>query len=191
MRPEMDTNKEEFPVKVGDQIYGPISMERLVSDVKSGELTNEARFWDGEEWVPISILSEKEDPTVWDDGEWDDDIDSIPEGGAPLPTTSAWEDVNRKGRWVMIYGDHLVIEGGTTNVKDVGRIMEGEPLSGGIPIPKLVNVSFEDSNVGVVVKASSFHKMYEIYSLECCISKDDSEELMKELTAAKVRILSN
>ena len=35
MRPEMDTNKEEFPVKVGDQIYGPISMERLVSDVKS------------------------------------------------------------------------------------------------------------------------------------------------------------
>ena len=30
MRPEMDTNKEEFPVKVGDQIYGPISMERLV-----------------------------------------------------------------------------------------------------------------------------------------------------------------
>ena len=91
----------------------------------------------------------------------------------------------------MIYGDHLVIEGGTTNVKDVGRIMEGEPLSGGIPISKLVNVSFEDSNVGVVVKASSFHKMYEIYSLECCISKDDSEELMKELTAAKVRILSN
>ena len=191
MRPEMDTNKEEFSVKVGDQIYGPISMERLVSDVKSGELTSEARFWDGEEWVPISILSEKEDSTVWDDGEWDEDIDSIPPGGPPLPTTSAWEDVNRKGRWVMIYGDHLVIEGGTTNVKDVGRIMEGEPLSGGIPIPKLVNVSFEDSNVGVVVKASSFHKMYEIYSLECCISKDDSKELMKELTAAKVRILSN
>ena len=187
----MDTNKEEFPVKVGDQIYGPISMERLVSDVKSGELTNEARFWDGEEWVPISILSEKEDSAVWDDGEWNEDIDSIPPSGPPLPTTSAWEDVNRKGRWVMIYGDHLVIEGGTTNVKDVGRIMEGEPLSGGIPIPKLVNVSFEDSNVGVVVKASSFHKMYEIYSLECCISKDDSEELMKELTAAKVRILSN
>ena len=79
----MDTNKEEFPVKVGDQIYGPISMERLVSDVKSGELTSEARFWDGEEWVPVSILSEKEDSTVWDNSEWEDDIDSIPEGGAP------------------------------------------------------------------------------------------------------------
>ena len=190
MRPEMDTNKEEFPVKVGDQIYGPISMERLVSDVKSGELTSEARFWDGEEWVPISILSEKEDHTVWDVGEWDEDIDSIPPGGPPLPTTAAWEDVNRKGRWVMIYGDHLVIEGGTTNVKDVGRIMEGEPLSGGIPIPKLVNVSFEDSNVGVVVKASSFHKMYENYSLESWLSKDDSTKFMKELEQANVRIVS-
>ena len=187
----MDTNKEEFPVKVGDQIYGPISMERLVSDVKSGELTNEARFWDGEEWVPISILSEKEDRTVWDDGEWDDDIDSIPEGGAPLPTTSAWEDVNRKGRWVMIYGDHLVIEGGTTNVKDVGRIMEGEPLSGGIPISKLVNVCFKDTDRGVKVSASSFHKMYEIYTLECILSKDDSTALMKELGEVNVRIINN
>ena len=191
MRSEMNTNNEEFPVKVDDKIYGPISMERLVSDVKGGKLTNEARFWDGEEWVPVSILLEKEDSTVWDDDEWGEDIESMPQDGPPLPTTSAWEDVNRKGRWVMIYGDHLVIEGGTTNAKDIGRIMEGEPLSGGIPISKLVNVSFEDSNVGVVVKASSFHKMYEIYSLECCISKDDSKELMKELTAAKVRILSN
>mgnify|MGYP006982485869 FL=1 len=60
----MDTNKEEFPVKVDDEIYGPIAMERLVSDVKNGKLTNEARFWDGEEWVPVSILLEKEDPTV-------------------------------------------------------------------------------------------------------------------------------
>ena len=64
----MDTNKEEFPVKVDDEIYGPISLERLVSDVKSGKLTSEARFWDGGEWVPVSILLEKEDPTVWDDG---------------------------------------------------------------------------------------------------------------------------
>ena len=35
----MDANKEneEFPVKVGDEIYGPIPLKRLVSDVKSGE----------------------------------------------------------------------------------------------------------------------------------------------------------
>ena len=181
----MDTNKEEFPVKVDDEIYGPIAMERLVSDVKSGKLTNEARFWDGEEWVPVSILLEKEDPTVWDE-----DMGSIPQDGPPLPTTSAWEDVNRKGRWVMIYGDHLVIEGGTVNTKDVGRIIVGEPLSGGIPIRKLVNVSFKDSNMGVVIKASSFHKMYETYSLECCLSKDDSTKFMKELKQANVRIVS-
>ena len=185
----MNTNNEEFPVKVDDKIYGPISMERLVSDVKSGKLTNEARFWDGEEWVPVTILLEKEDSTVWDDDEWDDNIESMPQGGPPLPTTSAWEDVNRKGRWVMIYGDHLVIEGGNMNAKDVGRIMEGEPLSGGISIQKLVNVSFKDSNMGVVIKASSFHKMYEIYSLECCLSKDDSTKFMKELEQANVRIV--
>ncbi len=181
----MGTNKEEIPVKVDDEIYGPIAMKRLVSDVKSGKLTNEARFWDGEEWVPVSILLEKEDPTVWDE-----DIGSIPQGGPPLPTTSAWEDVNRKGRWVMIYGDHLVIEGGTFNTKDVGRIIVGEPLSGGIPILKLINVSFKDSNMGVVIKASSFHKMYETYSLECCLSKDDSTKFMKELKQANVRIVS-
>ena len=114
----------------------------------------------------------------------------MPQGGPPLPTASAWEDVNRKGRWVMIYGDHLVIEGGNMNAKDVGRIMEGEPLSGGIPIQKLANVSFKDSNMGVVIKASSFHKMYEIYSLECCLSKDDSTKFMKELKQANVRIVS-
>ena len=179
----MDTNKEEFPVKVDDEIYGPIAVERLVADVKSRKLTNEARFWDGEEWVPVSILLEKEDPTVWDE-----DMGSIPQDGPPLPTTSAWEDVNRKGRWVMIYGDHLVIEGGTVNTKDVGRIIVGEPLSGGIPILKLINVSFKDSNMGVVIKASSFHKMYETYSLECCLSKDDSTKFMKELKQANVRI---
>ena len=55
----MDANKEneEFPVKVGDEIYGPIPLKRLVSDVKSGELTSEARIWDGNDWVPVSIVT--------------------------------------------------------------------------------------------------------------------------------------
>ena len=69
--------------------------------------------------------------------------------------------------------------------------MEGEPRSGGIPMKKLLNVTFKDNDRGVEVIASSFHKMYEVYSLKCCLSKDDSEELMKELMDAKVRILSN
>ena len=91
----------------------------------------------------------------------------------------------------MIYGDHLVIDGGTVNAKDMVRIIGGEPLSGGIPLPKLLNVCFTETDRGIKVEASSFHKMYETYALECCISKDDSEELMKELMDAKVRIRSN
>ena len=185
MRSEMDAN-EEFPVKVGDEVYGPIPLERLISDVKNGELTSDARIWDGQDWVPVTILVGED---KWNDNWVDESID-VSQNGAPLPTTSAWEDVTRKGRWAMIYGDHLVIEGGMPNTSDIGRIMEGEPLSGGIPIKKLVNVSFKDSNMGVVIKASSFHKMYEIYSLECCLSKDDSTKFMKELKQANVRIVS-
>ena len=77
------------------------------------------------------------------------------------------------------------------NASDIGRIVEGEPLSGGIRLPKLLNVCFTETDRGVKVEASSFHKMYETYTLECCISKDDSEKLMKELMDAKVRIRSN
>ena len=192
----MNTTKEneEFPVKVGDEIYGPIPLKRLVSDVKKGELTSEARIWDGKDWVPVSIVTgeENSNPAVWNDDEWkDESTGAVPQDGPPLPTASAWEDVKRKGRWAMIYGDHLVIEGGSINTKDMGRIMEGEPLSGGIPIKKLVNVSFKDSKRGVEIMASSFHKMYEIYSLECCLSKDDSTELIKELAEADVRIINN
>ena len=91
----------------------------------------------------------------------------------------------------MIYGDHLVIEGGDMSLKSVGLMMEGEPLSGGIPMKKLINVTFKDNEKGVNILASSFHKMYEVYTLECCLSKDDSNELMNELKEAKVRILSD
>ena len=39
--------------------------------------------------------------------------------------------------------------------------------------------------------ASSFHKMYGVYTLKCCLSKNDSNELMKELKEAEVRLLTN
>ena len=189
MRSKMVDEKDEFPVKVGDDIYGPISLERLTTDLKNGNLTNQARVWDGEDWVPISIVVGEE---IWDGDGWNEKyLGEEKLDGTPLPTTSAWKDVIREGRWIMIYGDHLVIEGGTVNAKDMGRIIEGEPLSGGIPLPKLLNVCFTETDRGIKVEASSFHKMYETYSLECCISKDDSEELMKELMDAKVRIRSN
>ena len=36
---KMVDEKDEFPVKVGDDIYGPISLERLTTDLKNGNLT--------------------------------------------------------------------------------------------------------------------------------------------------------
>ena len=191
MRPKLDKKEssDEFPVKVDDEIYGPIPFERIISDVMNGELTDDARFWDGKDWVPVSILLRDR---VEKDNEWlNSEKKEFLENGPPLPASSAWRDIKRKGRWLMIYGDHLVIEGGNINSKDLGKIIEGNPRTGGIPLKKLLNVNFKELNDCVEIKASSFHKMYEVYTLECSLSKNDSEELMKELMDAKVRILNN
>ncbi len=191
----MTETNEEFPIKVNDEIYGPISAKRIISDVKSGELTVEARFWDGEDWIPVSLLLDenerKDDINLWNEDNWTNEpIERISENGPPLPASSAWEDIVRKGRWLMIYGDHLVIEGGNINKEDLGLIMEGEPRSGGIPMKKLLNVTFRETNKGMTIIASSFHKMYEVYSLKCQVSKSDGDEILKELKDAEVRIIS-
>jgi len=191
----MTVTNEEFPVKVNDEIYGPIPVKRIISDVKNGELTVEARFWDGVDWIPVSLLLDenerKDEVNLWNDDNWTNEpTERISENGPPLPASSAWEDVKRKGRWLMIYGDHLVIEGGGINREDLGLIMEGEPRSGGIPMKKLLNVTFKETNKDVSIIASSFHKMYEVYSLKCQVSKKDSEEILKELKDAEVRIIS-
>ena len=191
----MTETNEEFPIKVNDEIYGPISAKRIISDVKSGELTVEARFWDGDDWIPVSLLLDederKDDINLWNEDNWTNEpIERISENGPPLPASSAWEDIERKGRWLMIYGDHLVIEGGNINKEDLGLIMEGEPRSGGIPMKKLLNVTFRETNKGMTIIASSFHKMYEVYSLKCQVSKSDGDEILKELKDAEVRIIS-
>ena len=191
----MTETNEEFPIKVNDEIYGPISAKRIISDVKSGELTVEARFWDGDDWIPVSLLLDenerKDDINLWNDDNWTNEpIERIYENSPPLPASSAWEDIERKGRWLMIYGDHLVIEGGNINKEDLGLIMEGEPRSGGIPMKKLLNVTFRETNKGMTIIASSFHKMYEVYSLKCQVSKSDGDEILKELKDAEVRIIS-
>ena len=85
---------DEFPVKVDDDVYGPIKIDRIISDVREGKLTNKAKFWDGEDWVPVSIL-------LGDDGIFDDDWDLekkniIDENGPPLDASSAWEDAEEK-----------------------------------------------------------------------------------------------
>jgi hypothetical protein len=191
----MTTVNEEFPVKVNNEIYGPISVQRIISDLKSGELTAEARFWDGEDWIPVSLLLDeserKDEVNLWNDDNWTNEPrERASENGPPLPASSAWEDIERKGRWLMIYGDHLVIEGGSFDRGDMGLMMEGEPRSGGIPMKKILNVTFRETDKGVNIIASSFHKMYEVYALKCQVSKTDSEEILKELKDAEVRIIS-
>ena len=185
-------DKEEFLVKVEEEVYGPIPLDRIINDVKNGELTKEATFFDNDDWIPVSLLLEEKVPNEpWNEDDWiDNKEDLLSEDGPPLPASSAWEDVTRKGRWLMIYGDHLVFEGGEMNFEAIGPLMEGEPLSGGIPLKKLINVTFKDHEKGVDILASSFHRMYEVYTLKCCLSKDDSNELLKELKEANVRILS-
>ena len=192
----MTGENEEFPVKVNNEIYGPVPVERIISDVKSGELTTEARFWDGEDWIPVSLLLDenerKDEVNLWnDDNCTDESNEEISENGPPLPASSAWQDIERKGRWIMIYGDHLVVEGNGIKIEDLGLMMEGEPRTGGIPMKKLLNVTFRETNKGMMVIASSFHKMYEVYSLKCQVSKTDSEEILKELKDAEVRIINN
>jgi len=188
----MNEKEQEFPVKVEGEIYGPIPLQRIIDDVENGELTKDALFWDGEDWIPVTLLQDSEIPMqLWNEDNWVDKHEEIlSKDGPPLPASSAWEDVSRKGKWMMIYGDHLVVEGGGLSIQDIGQIMEGEPRSGGIPMKKLLNVTFKDNNKGVDVIASSFHRMYEVYSLKCCLSKDDSNELMKELQEADVRTIS-
>ena len=49
---------QEYLVKVDDEVYGPIPEKRLVDDLGKGELSKDARFWDGEDWWPIGFLLE-------------------------------------------------------------------------------------------------------------------------------------
>ena len=155
--------EQEYLVKVDDEVYGPIPEERLIDDLGKGQLSKDARFWDGEDWLPIEFLLEN---NVWNEDDWGESKEIIVDG-PPLPASLAWRDVKVNGRWLMIYGDHLVVEGGGFRKEDISSILTGEPREGGVPIVKILNVSitkFEDYSK---VEISSFHKMYEVYTLEC------------------------
>ena len=176
--------EQEYLVKVDDEVYGPISEERLIDDLGKGQLSKDARFWDGEDWLPIEFLLEN---NIWNEDDWGESKEVIADG-PPLPASLAWKDVKVKGRWLMIYGDHLVVEGGGLRKENISSLLTGEPREGGVPIAKILNVSitkFEDYSK---VEISSFHKMYEVYNFVCNLNNKDTDVLVKELNNSKVRI---
>ena len=61
---------QEYLVKVDDEVYGPIPEKRLVDDLGKGELSKDARFWDGEDWLPIGFLLEN---NLWNEDKWGDE----------------------------------------------------------------------------------------------------------------------
>ena len=176
--------KQEYLVKVEDEVYGPISEERLIEDLGKGNLSKDARFWDGEDWLPIGFLLEN---NVWNGDNWGEKKEIMTDG-PPLPANLAWKDTQVDGRWLMIYGDHLVIDGGGFRKEDIGSLLTGEPREGGIPIPKMLNVSVTKYENHSKIEVSSFHKMYEVYTLVCNLTNDDTDSLVKELNNSDVRI---
>ena len=125
--------EQEYLVKVDDEVYGPIPEERLIDDLGKCQLSKDARFWDGEDWLPIEFLLEN---NVWNEDDWGESKEIIVDG-PPLPASLAWRDVKVKGRWLMIYGDHLVVYGGGCRKDDISSILTGEAREGGVPIVKI------------------------------------------------------
>ena len=176
--------EQEYLVKVDNEVYGPIPEERLIEDLSKGALSKEARFWDGEDWLPISFLLES---NVWNGDNWGE-REEISTDGPPLPANLAWKDIRVAGRWLMIYGDHLVVEGGGFRREELVSLFNGEPNEGGIPIPKILNVSITKHDIYSKIEISSFHKMYEVYTLVCNLTNEDTESFIKELKNSDVRI---
>ena len=176
--------EQEYLIKVDDEVYGPIPEKRLIDDLGKGELSKDARFWDGEDWLPVGFLLEN---NIWNEDDWGEPKEVVTDG-PPLPASLAWKDVKVEGRWLMIYGDHLVVEGGGFRQGKISSLLKGEPSDGGIPIVKILNVSITAFDDYSKVEISSFHKMYEVYTLICNLSSSDTDDLVKELNNSKVRI---
>ena len=70
----------------------------------------------------------------------------------------------------------------------MASILTGEPREGGIPMVKILNVSITAFDDFSKIEISSFHKMYEVYTLVCNLSSSDTEALIKELKNSNVRI---
>ena len=198
----MSKSELEYPVKVGDETFGPVPVSRLRADLDSGKLSHSAHTWDGKRWVPAAVLlalppdslpsegSVSEDDWSGERGRWA----GVPEDERPpLPASRAWPVVGHRGRWLMLYGDILVLDGGTATAWELLDQFAGRATTGGIPVDGLVNVTL--APVGgaeggpVAIEACGIEGMYEVFTLRCRLSAADAAELRGELERDEVRVV--
>ena len=191
-------SEPEYPVRVGDETFGPVPVSRLRADLERGELSHAAHLWDGSRWVPAAVLlvlpsegSVSEDDWSGERGHWA----GVPEDERPpLPASRAWPTVDHPGRWLMLYGDVLVLDGGTATAWELLDQFAGRATTGGIPVDGLVNVTL--APVGgaeggpVAIEACGIEGMYEVFTLRCRLSAADATELRRELERDEVRVVA-
>ena len=191
-------SEPEYPVRVGDETFGPMPVSRLRADLERGELSHAAHLWDGSRWVPAAVLlalpsegSVSEDDWSGERSHWA----GVPEDERPpLPASRAWPTVDHPGRWLMLYGDVLVLDGGTATAWELLDQFAGRATTGGIPVDGLVNVTL--APVGgaeggpVAIEACGIEGMYEVFTLRCRLSAADATELRRELERDEVRVVA-
>ena len=209
----MSNSEPEYPVRVGDETFGPVPVSRLRADLERGELSHAAHLWDGKRWVPAAVLlalppdalpsegSVSEDDWSGERGHWA----GVPEDERPpLPASRAWPVVGHRGRWLMLYGDVLVLDGGKPTARELLDQFAGRATTGGIPLDGLVNVTLTPPDAGtsvqaaggsadagaVAVEACGIEGMYEVFALRCRLSVADAAELRRELERDEVRIVA-
>ena len=210
-------SEPEYPVRVGDETFGPMPLSRLRADLERGELSHAAHLWDGSRWVPAAVLlATPPDALPSSDGtsgngtgdDWSGERGrwaGVPEDERPpLPASRAWPVVGHRGRWLMLYGDVLVLDGGKPTARELLDQFAGRATTGGIPLDGLVNVTLTPPDAGtsvqaaggsadagaVAVEACGIEGMYEVFALRCRLSVADAAELRRELERDEVRIVA-
>jgi hypothetical protein len=90
----------------------------------------------------------------------------------------------------MLYGDVLVLDGGTPTAGELLDRFAGRATTGGIPVDGLVNVTLAPAGDAVTVEACGIEGMYEVFTLRCQLSTDHAAELRSELERDEVRVVS-
>ena len=94
----------------------------------------------------------------------------------------------------MLYGDVLVLDGGTPTAWELLDRFAGRATTGGIPVDGLVNVTLTPAGGAeggsVAIEACGIEGMYEVFTLRCRLSAADATELRRELERDEVRVVA-